>query len=75
MGRNGLQVPLYDGDRRNWIYADILPSLEHSWRIDESLGVSVDYLATGREKKLNTELGGIRRLLEKANDGIEKMAG
>ncbi|AEF82344.1 helix-turn-helix domain-containing protein [Leadbettera azotonutricia] len=68
----GIPVSTFTG----WMYKGFYPSVYDGYNIARALGVSIEYLMTGKEKHEkpgNTELENIRLLLHKVEDRLDKM--
>ncbi|CEM60475.1 conserved hypothetical protein [Treponema phagedenis] len=56
-----------------WIQKDRLPDAEQSYKIADALGVSVEYLVTGKEKDNLPKITETKDLLLKAIENLDTM--
>lgn len=56
-----------------WIQKDRLPNAEQSYKIADALGVSVEYLVTGKEKDNLPKITETKDLLLKAIENLDTM--
>ncbi|QEK06232.1 helix-turn-helix domain-containing protein [Treponema phagedenis] len=56
-----------------WIQKDRLPNAEQSYKIADALGVSVEYLVTGKEKDNAPKITETKDLLLKAIENLDTM--
>ncbi|QSH93589.1 helix-turn-helix domain-containing protein [Treponema phagedenis] len=56
-----------------WIQKDRLPDAEQSYKIADALGVSVEYLVTGKEKDNAPKITETKDLLLKAIENLDTM--
>ena len=57
----------------NWMSRGIYPLVSDGYRIAKYLGVSVEYLLTGREKPLDSKKASIYSLLKQAGEKVRKL--
>ena len=57
----------------NWIYRGLYPVITEGYYIAQFLGVSVDYLVTGKEKKTDAKINSIRSLLKQTDEKLKRM--
>ena len=60
---------------KGWIKKNYFPTVIGGYMIAEKLGVTVEYLVTGKENALKKELEKIRLLLHRAEEKLEKIPG
>ena len=58
---------------RNWIYKNLFPAIVDGYRLARFLGVSVEYLVTGKEKDTKTKIDSARSLLKEADNNLRKI--
>ena len=58
---------------KGWITKDYFPTVIGAYSIAEFLGVSLDYLVTGKEKTPNKEINNALALLRKAESRLKKI--
>ena len=58
---------------RGWGSKNIVPGLFDCYRIAKYLGVSVDYLISGKELDAQAKIAEIQSLLDKANDKLKRL--
>ena len=56
-----------------WIQKDRLPDAAQSYKIAVALGVSVEYLVTGKEPDNSSRIAAIREQLKAIDDELQKM--
>ena len=59
---------------RGWMAKDIIPPLEDAFEIAQYLGVSLEYLVTGKERERSAQIEEVRFLLEKSNEKLKRYA-
>ena len=57
----------------NWIGRGIYPVTPDGYRIARFLGVSVEYLLSGKERKTESKIAAIRSMLKKADEKLKKL--
>ena len=58
---------------KGWIKKNYFPTVIGGYMIAKKLGVSVEYLVTGKERPGKKELERIQNLLHRANEKLEKI--
>ena len=58
---------------KGWIQKNYFPTVIDGYVIAEKLGVSVEYLITGKEGKTRKEIENIRILLHRAEEGLGRL--
>ena len=56
-----------------WIYKDLFPTIIDGYLLARFLGVSVEYLVTGKEKDTKNKINSARSLLKEADNNLEKI--
>jgi transcriptional regulator with XRE-family HTH domain len=56
-----------------WASKEMLPHVSYCKRIAEILGISLDYLVTGKQPDTAAQIKEIRDLLDKAREKLEKI--
>ena len=64
---------IYYNTWRGWIAKNIIPGLQDSVKIAKYLNVSLDYLATGKERNSSARIEEIQALMKKANDKLTSL--
>ena len=59
---------------RGWMSKDIIPPLDNAFELAQYLGVSLEYLITGRETDRAAQIETVRHLLEKSNEKLKRYA-
>jgi len=58
---------------RNWIYKNLYPTIIDGYLLARFLGVSVEYLVTGKEKDTKNKINSARYLLKEADDSLGRI--
>ena len=58
-----------------WIYRNLYPTIIDGYHLARFLGVSVEYLVTGREKDTKIKIDSARTLLKEADNNLRKIRG
>ena len=58
---------------RNWMYRGLYPTIIDGYLLARFLGVSVDYLVTGKEKDTKIKINSARSLLKEADSNLGKI--
>ena len=58
---------------QNWIYKDLFPTIVDGYNLARFLGVSVEYLVTGKEKDTKIKIDSARYLLKEADNKLKKI--
>ena len=58
---------------QNWIQRGIFPLFPDGYRMAVFFGVSVEYLLTGKEKKVERKISKIRSLLTQAEEKLQRL--
>ena len=58
---------------RNWIYRNLYPTIVDGYQLARFLGVSVEYLVTGKEKETKIKIDSARILLQEAENNLRKI--
>ena len=59
---------------RNWMYRNLYPTIVDGYLLARFLGVSVEYLVTGKEKDTKNKIDAARSFLQKADRNLEKIS-
>ncbi|GHU66271.1 hypothetical protein FACS189447_06800 [Spirochaetia bacterium] len=68
----GLSLETFHG----WMYKDVWPTVRDAYYLAKVLGVSLEYLMTGKEKHeegIESKIKNIRSLLDKASLGLDEI--
>jgi hypothetical protein len=57
---------------RGWMSKDLIPPLDCAYELAQYLGVSLEYLITGRETEMAAQIEEARFLLAKANEKLKR---
>ena len=58
---------------QNWMYKNLYPTIVDGYHLARFLGVSVDYLVTGHERKTQKQIDTARTLLKKADENLDRI--
>jgi len=58
---------------RNWMYRNLYPTIIDGYRLAHFLGVSVEYLVTGKEKDTKNKIDSARSLLKEVDNNLRKI--
>ena len=60
---------------RNWMYRNLYPTIIDGYHLARFLGVSVEYLVTGKEKDSKIKIDSARTLLKEADNNLRRIRG